>query len=512
MKRRAHPIFLISLLSFGLLAPVQQLLAELSLHALFSDHAVLQAELPAPVWGKADPGSTVKVEFAGQTKEAKAGADGTWMATLDPLAINPEPRTLKVSSGGEELSVTDILVGEVWVGSGQSNMAWAVRNTTDAAMVAEEAKKGEYAQIRLFKVGTAGADEPVRDLKVSWTLANEQTTASFSATAFYFGRDLHRSRKIPVGLIQSAVGGTNAYSWINNETYESDPAAAASKKWWAEAMKGFPAAQKRYEAAKKKWEDEGKKGRGPRAPEGPDHYKRPTGHYNAMIAPLQPYAIRGAIWYQGERNSRPPFADHYRDLMFALVEDWRADWAARAGGERRDFPFYLVQLPNYANGDAEGWPLIREQMLKFWLDGENTGAVFTIDVGDPKDIHPAEKRPVGERLSYFARANTYGEKIVYSGPVYTGVTFDQGAAVLTFDHVGDGLVSKDGQKLKYFEVGDIDGTFFEADEVEINGNTVTVKSVAVPDPAAVRYAWLSNPEKPNFFNKNGLPATPFRTN
>ncbi|MFT5471234.1 MAG: sialate O-acetylesterase, partial [Verrucomicrobiales bacterium] len=398
--------FLIPLISLGLLVPAQQLLAELSLHSLFSDHAVLQADLPAPVWGKADPGAKIVVKFGDQSRLATANAKGEWLVTLDPLKVNAEPEILTVSSGGEKLEVEDVLVGEVWVGSGQSNMAWTVGKTTDAAMVAGEAKNGDYAQIRLFKVGTAGADEPLSDLKVSWILSNEQTTAAFSATAFYFGRELHKSRKVPVGLIQSAVGGTNAYSWINNATYESDPAAAVSKAWWAEAMTGFPAAQERFEAAKKKWEAEAQKGRAPRAPEGPDHYKRPTGHYNAMISPLQPYAFRGAIWYQGERNSRPPFAEQYRDLMFSLIEDWRADWPVHAGGKRRDFPFYVVQLPNFASGDPAGWPLIREQMLNIWKEGENTGTVFTIDVGDPKDIHPTEKRPVGERLSYFARANT----------------------------------------------------------------------------------------------------------
>ncbi|MEM7011518.1 MAG: sialate O-acetylesterase [Verrucomicrobiota bacterium] len=495
---------------FAAAIAVPQLQAELSLHALFTDHAVIQADLPAPVWGKGDVGAKIKVEFAGQTQGTTVGDDGTWLVTLDPMNSNADGQPLKVSSGDESKTLNDILVGEVWVCSGQSNMAWAVRNTDDAEMVQKEAAANEYAKIRLFKVAPAGEDKPLTDLNISWQLANEETVVSFSATGFYFGRALHKARDTPVGLLQAAMGGTNAYSWINNETYSSDPAAAVSKEWWEEQMKGYPAAKERYEKALAAHKAKGGKGRAPRAPEGPDHMKRPSGHYNAMISPLQPYAIRGAIWYQGERNSRPPFATQYKDLMFALIEDWRADWPKRADGERRDFPFYVVQLPNYANGDPSGWPAVQEQMLKIWTEGKNTGAAITIDVGDPKDIHPSNKLPVGERLALHARATTYGENIVYSGPIYSGVTFNDGAAIVTFDHVGDGLISKDGEPLKYFEIGDADGTFFEPDEIEINGNTVTLKSVAVPNPTAVRYAWMNNPEKPNFFNKNLLPAAPFR--
>lgn len=253
--------------------------------------------------------------------------------------------------------------------------------------------------------------------------------------------------------------------------------------------------------------------RAPREPVGPTHVKRPAGHYHAMVAPLQPFGIRGVIWYQGEANSRVPFSDGYHDLMLALVEDWRADWSLASGGEvaRRDFPFYLVQLPNYARGSEEGWPVIREQMLRFWQEGENTGMVVAIDKGDAEDIHPRDKKPVGERLALFARAKTYGEEIVYSGPIFEKVSFEGEKARISFSHRGSGLKSLDGEPLAEFEIAAAGGAWSPA-EARIEGNEVVVSTAEVKTPLAVRYAWSSNPEKANLGNGEGLPASPFRSN
>ena len=515
MNRPLHVAIYIAVIFAG----TPNLRADLSLHALFTDHAVLQQELPVPVWGDGHAGDTVTVEFAGQKKTTTVKDDDTWIAVLDPLKASAEPAKLTVTSGDASVVVKDLLVGEVWVCSGQSNMAMAVRGTTDAELVAKEVKDGAYANIRLFKVPVDGADDPQRRLSVSWQTCDENNMATFSATGFYFGRALHASRKVPIGLIQSANGGTNAYSWINSETYQKDPVAQPAKDHFKRLVEVFPQAQARYEKQLEEWKTKvaqakidrvRPEGRAPRAPIGPTHVKRPTGHYNAMIAPLQPYAIRGAIWYQGEANSRNPFAQQYRDLMLGLIEDWRADWPQGSGLDRRDFPFFVVQLPNYANGDPWGWPLIREQMYKIWKDGKNTGMVATIDVGDPTDIHPKNKRPVGERLAIFARGTVYGEDITYSGPVYSSVVFEQGTATVTFDHSGSGLVSKDAKPLKHFEIADESGTFWPG-QATINGNTVTVKSPSVKKATAVRYAWSNNPEGANFANKEGLMAVPFRT-
>lgn len=496
--------------------------AALELHPLFTDHGVLQQQLPVPVWGWADPGATVTVSFAGQKKSATAASDRRWQVILDPLAASAEPAVLTAASGGKTLSVSDLLVGEVWVCSGQSNMAMSVNGTLNADQMEKEAAEGKFAHLRLFKAPVQGADERLNRVESSWQPCLPPVVNGFSATGFYFGRALQAGRKVPVGLIQSAMGGTNAFSWINTDTYRNDPAAGPARQFWKETVERYPQAKVAYENNLAAWKEKVKAakaggqpappGRAPREPLGPDHVKRPAGHYNAMIAPLQPFAIRGAIWYQGEANSRPPFATQYKDLMFALVEDWRADWAAAAGREleRRDFPFYLVQLPNFAHGHPQGWPVIREQMLRFWLEGKNTGMVVTIDVGDPADIHPKNKLPVGERLARFARANTYGEDIVYSGPIYDSLTIQDDRALVKFRHAGHGLKSLDGQPLRYFQIAGADGRFVPA-EAQISGDTLIVHSADLPEPRAVRYAWTDNPENPNFANEDGLPASPFRT-
>lgn len=519
-----HAPFPLRTLSVAIGALILMLLparAELRLHPLFTDHAVIQQALPAPVWGWHEPGAKVTVTFSGQEKVATVDDGGSWMVVLDPLAANAEGASLRVRSGESTLTVSDLLVGEVWVCSGQSNMAMAVSGTLDAEAMIEEAKAGKLGKIRLFKVPVDGADERRDTIQAQWELCTETSVPRFSATGFYFGRVLSATRDVPVGLIQSASGGTNANSWINSDTLLNDPAAAITREQWKATVERHPQAVIAYQKNLAKWNERMKAardagqplpaGRAPRMPVGPGHVKRPAAHYNAMIAPLQPVAMRGAIWYQGEANSRPPFAPQYRDLMFALIEDWRADWAANSpGSKRRDFPFYLVQLPNFAGGHKQGWPLIREQMLKFWQEGEDTGMVVAIDVGDADDIHPKNKKPVGERLARFARAHTYHEDVVSSGPIHESITIESGKAILKFRHTGGHLVSSDEQPLRHFEIAGADRVFVKA-EAEIKGDSLVVGSADVPDPRAVRYAWSNNPEAVNFVNAAGLPASPFRT-
>ncbi len=487
--------------------------AELTLNSLFTDHAVLQQSKPVPVWGTTDAGRKVTVTLSGQTREAKADESGKWMVKLDPLTASATGSEMVVISGDDKITVKDILIGEVWVCSGQSNMAMSVSGTLDAEKMATEAATDAFKGIRLFKAPVAGEDERQTSVKAQWTLPDAATVARFSATGFYFGRALNRDKNVPVGLIQSANGGTNAYSWINSDTLKNDEVAQTVRDYWKAAMEKAPAAMANYEKQRAKWAAADKAtrpARAPREPMHPGHVKRPSGHYNAMIAPLQPYAIRGAIWYQGEANSRVPFVTQYRDLMFALVEDWRSDWHAAAGGEGEPakFPFYMVQLPNFEPGAA--WAVIREQMLKFWQDGENTGTVVTIDVGDAKDIHPKNKLPVGERLARFARADTYGDDIVYSGPIYDSMTVEGNKITLKFKHTGGGLKSRDDKPLTNFEVGDAQGNFAPA-TAEIVGDSVVVTASDIAEPRAVRYAWSPNPQGINFVNGEDLPASPFRT-
>ena len=496
--------------------------AELKLHSLFTDHAVLQSGMAVPVWGHANPDDSVEVSFAAQKVTTKAGADGRWMISLKSLAASVEPRVMTVKAGEQSVTVKDVLVGEVWVCSGQSNMAMSVSGSLGKEKTVEESKKGDYGTIRLFKAPVRGEDERQSEVDALWAICDKKSVVRFSATGFYFGRALNRDLKVPVGLIQSASGGTNAYSWINSGTYQKNPAAQISREFFDQAVKIYPQAKQRYDEQLKAWREKVKeakgtgtpaKGRAPRAPMGLKHVKRPTGHYNAMIAPLQPYAIKGAIWYQGEANSRPPFAPNYEALMLAMVEGWRQDWAAQLPGkaEKRDFPFYLVQLPNFAGGHAQGWPLIREQMLQFWKNGKDTGMVVAIDVGEAKDIHPRDKTPVGERLARFARGNAYGEDLVYSGPVYQSMAVKGSSIEVKFAHAGEGLKSSDGQALRHFSVAGADGVFVEAEAKITAKDTLTIGSDKVKEPQAVRYAWTSNPEKVNFFNAEELPASPFRT-
>ncbi|MEM8953073.1 MAG: sialate O-acetylesterase [Verrucomicrobiota bacterium] len=498
----------------GLLGFVTISLAEVRPNPLFGDHMVLQRGQVVPVWGTADAEEVVKVAFAGQELRTNADGEGKWMVKLKPMEANATGGELRIN----DLVISDVLVGEVWVCSGQSNMAMPVRNTTDGDEAMVAAGEGAYPTLRLFKVPVDGADEPRGSVDAAWSKSDGETVGAFSATGFYFGRALNRDLGVPLGLIQSASGGTNANSWINSETYANEDVGAVSRERFEAAVVAYPAAKERFEAALAKWRADAKaareagnpvEGRAPREPIGPNHVKRPAGHYNAMIAPLQPYAIAGAVWYQGEGNSRVPFADGYRDLMLALIEDWREDWAA-AGGESGDFPFYVVQLPNFANGDAWGWPVIREQMMKIWKDGENTGTVVTIDVGDATDIHPKNKVPVGERLAIFARGNAYNEGLVYSGPVLKRVKMEGPSAVLSFDHVGGGLKASDGEALRWFEIAGEDMEFVPA-TAKIKGKRIVVSADSVTTPEAVRYAWTNNPENPNFVNAEGLWASPFRT-
>ncbi len=517
MKRRPC-LALAAVVVLSALAPFASQ-AELKLHPLFTDHAVLQRDMEVPVWGWADPDAEVKVSFAGQTVSGKADADGAWMVKLQPLTTNAEGSKLTVTSGDASVACADVLVGEVWIGSGQSNMGWSVSRTDDVELVAEEAKAGKFDGMRLFKVPIAGEDKPQDTVKAAWALPEGGTIHGFSATAFYFGRALQRELQIPIGLIQTANGGTNAYSWINNDTYQNDPVAAPTREYFAAVLKAYPAAKEKYEKALEDYKAKAKAAkeagkpfdvRAPREPLHAGHVKRPTGHYNAMVAPLEPVAFRGVIWYQGEANSRPPFADQYKDLMFALIEDWRTDWAAAAGTEVKAFPFYVVQLPNYAGGDAWGWPVIREQMLQIWQEGENTGTVVTIDTGDANDIHPTNKTPVGERLARFALGDVYEKPGVFSGPIFKSMRVEGGKAVVEFDHVGKGLTTSDGEPLKYFTIAGDNGEFVPA-EAKIDGDKVIVSNSEVAEPKAVRYAWSNNPEGANFGNKDGLMASPFRS-
>lgn len=480
---------------------------KLSLASLFTDHAVLQRDIAVPVWGKAEPGSEVTVEFAGQKKSATAGADGKWAVRLDPLPASAEPRELIVASkaANQTSKISDVLVGEVWVCSGQSNMAWVLRNSTggDEAIAAA----GD-AQLRLFSAAARAVDQPQDSIGGSWVVDAAQDAANFSAVAYYFGKELRKKLRVPVGLIKSAVGGTVAEAWTPKADLESNPTLKPLLDQHAARLASYPQdlekwkqrepeLLKKYEADLAKAKAEKKPA--PRKPQFPDpatNVNRPTGLFNGSIAPLVPYAIRGVIWYQGESNSGR--GKEYQTLFPAMITAWRKVWG------QGDFPFLFVQIAPH-NGMS---PEIREAQRLTVQTTPNTAMAVTLDVGDAADIHPRAKQPVGERLALAARALAHGEKIEYSGPTFDSLTVDGNQATLSFKHVGGGLVAKDGM-LKGFTIAGSDGKFVEA-KAEIVGETIVVSSEAVSAPTAVRYGWSNVPEA-SLWNKAGLPASPFQT-
>jgi sialate O-acetylesterase len=442
-------------------------LADVKLPALFADHMVLQRDMKVPVWGWAEAGEKVTVSFGDQTKTATADKDGKWTVRLDELKAGG-PYTLTVK-GANTLEVKDVLVGEVWLCSGQSNMAMRVGSCVNAK---DEAAAAKFPKIRMFRVASGGSATPKQDCAGSWQMCSPQTVGGFSATGYFFGRELHKELGVPIGLINSSVGGTPIEAW----THLDDQKKMLARKEVAPHAKGAIT-----------------RGAG--------------GLYNGKIAPLAPYGLRGVIWYQGERNSRFAGSYLYRFQLPTMIANWRRIWG------QGDFPFLTVQLPDFKAPqtkpvEGDGWVIVREGMLKS-LATPNTGLAVTLGLGNARDIHPKRKQGVGQRLALWALGTTYKKDIVYSGPLYKSSSAGGGKIVIAFDHVGGGLSSTDGKPLAGFAISGEDRKFVSA-SAKIVGGTVEVSSPLVKAPVAVRYAWAPNP-KWNLTNKEGLPASPFRT-
>ncbi len=485
--------------------------ANLELAAPFADHMVLQRDVAVPVWGWADPGEKITVEFAGQARTVEADGKGAWKALLDPMPACAEARVLVVRSGraGRRIEIADVLVGEVWLGSGQSNMAMGVSRAKD--FEAEKAA-ASLPLIRMFTEGSRAAATPQEKGTGAWKVCAPETVGTYSATLYFFGRELHRELKVPVGLINSSVGGTPIESWIAADAQAGVPelkaaaeaAAKADAEFDVEAAKATHAkAVARWKTLAAKAKAEGKPA--PRAPRDPVETRARKGNvgglFNGKIAPLIPYAIRGAVWYQGEANSHPGKGALYRHQLPLLVTDWRARWGS-------EFPFAWVQLPNFERENTgDNWLLVREAMLKT-LRLPKTGMAITVDIGDPKDIHPKNKQEVGRRLSLWALGDVYGRKVPEtSGPLPAGHEVRGAEVIVSFTHAG-GLKARDGD-VKGFEVAGADRQWKPA-AARIDGAKAVVSSPDVKEPVAVRYAWAMNPDC-NLVNAAGLPASPFRT-
>jgi sialate O-acetylesterase len=439
-------------------------MSAVKLNCLFADGAVLQRDMPVPVWGTANTGERVTVLF-GRQKVSTVARDGKWMVRLKPLkAGGPYVMTVK---GENTITLNNIFVGEVWVCSGQSNMEFPL---IAAANATEVIANSANPMLHLCTVKKNVSDTPLDDATISWQECGPGTSPGFSAVGYFFARDLQKALNVPVGIIHSSWGGSFAEAWTSPAVLAKHP-----------ELQGISAEIQKI---------------------GPPH--KPSILYNGMLHPLIPFAIRGAIWYQGESNAGRAYM--YRTLFPTMIKNWRDDW-----GEG-DFPFLFVQLAPFYTDSAEpgdsAWAELREAQLLTTTDTPKTGMAVITDVGDAKNIHPTRKEPVGARLALAARAIAYGEKIEYSGPVYRSMQIRGDRAILSFDHAGSGLTAKDGD-LKGFAIAGSDHKFVWA-HATIQGDKVVVSSERVESPVAVRYGWANCPDV-NLFNNDGIPATPFRT-
>jgi len=478
--------------------------ADVKLPGVISDNMVLQQKCNVPIWGWAEAGEKIAVSTSWK-KSAKttAGKDGKWKLKLKtPKAGGPYDITI---TGNNTVELENVLIGEVWVCSGQSNMQWSMTRTENAA---KDIAAAEKPNIRLFTVERVIAEEPKDDCNGNWSACSPETVAEFSAVGYFFGKSLHDELDIPIGLISTNWGGTLAEAWTRKEILEKDKDFLPILERHERMVANFPEAQKKYEKSIKNWKRkadkakaEGKKS--PRKPRKPSkrHQNSPSSLYNAMIAPVIPYGIKGAIWYQGESNVGRAY--QYRKLFPAMIKNWRKDW--RQG----DFPFYYVQLAPYKYREGNSSEELREAQ-RLTLSLKNTGMAVTMDIATVNNIHPPNKLDVGKRLALWALAKDYGKKdIVYSGPLYKSMRKQGDKIRLYFKYTGSGLVTRDGKELTDFTIAGEDKNFVPA-KATIDGKTVIVSSEAVKKPVAVRYGW-SNTAEPNLANKEGLPASSFRT-
>lgn len=444
---------------------VQAARAEVRLPKVFGDHMVLQQKQPVAIWGWAAPGEKVVVELGSSRAEAKADDAGKWSLKLQtPEAGGPHELNVVASN---TIKLSDVMIGEVWICSGQSNMEWTVKISNNPD---QEIADGKHPNIRMIKVAHNPAPEPQTDIQGEWQVCSPETVANFSAVGYYFARKLNQDLNVPIGMINTSWGGTLCEAWTCKDTLAKDPELKPT----VDRVNPFKPGDPNQAAAL----------------------------FNGMVNPLVPYGIRGAIWYQGESNvSR---AEQYAKLFPTMIADWREHFG------QGDFPFYFVQLApfRYNGKDPRECAELWEAQLKT-LSVPNTGMAVTTDITDIKDIHPKNKQDVGARLALWALAKNYGQEVVYSGPLYESAAVEGNNVRVKFKYAGGGLVAKGDKPLTHFQIAGDDEKFVEA-TATIDGDSVVVHSDAVEKPVAVRFAWYDTAE-PNLFNQEGLPASPFRT-
>jgi sialate O-acetylesterase len=439
--------------------------AEVRLPKIFGDHMVLQQQSKVAIWGWADADEKVVVELGKSRAETKANADGKWTLRVEtPKAGGPHELHV---AGANTIKLTDVMVGEVWICSGQSNMEWNVANSNNPK---EEIAAATHAKVRMIKVAQNPARETQEDIGGAWQVCSPDTVADFSAVGYFFARKLNQDLDVPIGMINTSWGGTICEAWTSREKLKSDEDFKPILERDANFRPGNP--------------------------------NQASALYNGMVKPLVPFTIKGAIWYQGESNlSR---AEQYAKLFPAMITDWREQW------KQGDFPFYFVQLApfRYNGKDPKECAELWEAQLKT-LSLPNTGMAVTTDIADIKDIHPRNKQDVGARLALWALAKDYGKELVHSGPLYDSHEIDGTKVRIKFKHAGGGLATKDDKQLTHFQIAGEDEKFVDA-TATIDGDSIVVHNDDVAKPVAVRFAW-SDTAEPNFFNQEGLPASPFRT-
>lgn len=491
-------------ISFALiLLGASPLCADVTLNSLFSDHMVLQRGEPVPVWGRADPGERITVSFRQAIVETVADPQGRWRLELPAMKV--AAATDLIVTGRNTIKLRDVVVGEVWICGGQSNMAWLVSRSLNAE---QEIAAARHPDIRHFRVKQSHSSSPVDEAPTvkAWEVCSPATVGAFTGVGYYFSRALHRELGVPVGIINASYGGTAVEAWTRREALERDPAAPAVHERWKQLLAAYPAKKAKYDRDLVEWKTTAAQARAagekappaPRAPIGPGDRNMPGMLYNAMIHPLLPFAFRGVIWYQGEANAARP--DEYLTLFPTLIKQWRQDFG------REDFPFYFAQLANFATTQPanQNYAFQREAQTAA-LALPRTGMVVTLDVGEPDNIHPANKQAVGERFARLALAQVFGHKIETSGPVADGFRIEGNRVRIRFQRA-DGLELRPGTA---FEVAGEDRVFVAA-EAKLEGKTVVVSAPAVSKPIAVRYAWANAPAS-ILYNSAGLPAAPFRS-
>ncbi len=495
-----------------LLMTTLPLYAEVKLPTIFGDHMVLQREKPIVVWGMADPGESVTVRISRLKGTVRADAQGQWRIKLDTLPAGG-PHTLTVR-GKNTVTYRDVLMGEVWVCSGQSNMGFAVNGANDADL---ELLNASYPNLRLISVPQVASQASQSEFKGQWAASTPDVARSFSAVGFFYGRLLHQALGVPVGLIDNAWGGSAAEAWVRRDILEADKQLKPLMDRWkkTEATYDFEAIKADYQKRLVQWEQRVQRAKRerkpqpgkPRAPRNSlTGNQRPANLYGGVLHPVIGYGIRGAIWYQGESNASRAY--QYRHLFPLMIQNWRDDW------DQGDFPFYWVQLADFRDEKTDpaesDWAELREAQTLTMSKLVNTGEAVITDLGEAHDIHPRNKLDVARRLARWALVKEYGYNLVYRSPIYKSCTIEGKRMVVSFDHVGGGLDTFDVRQPVGFAIAGPDKKFVWAQAKITGKDTIEVWSDQIDEPVSVRYAWADNPVC-NVQNREHLPLTPFRT-